>query len=379
MNREDALYEHTQKIRSRYHPEGHPHPVGSYVSGSQLVKKSAEELASEMIDKIEGEEDDVPAYYTFRGDSLGDAALQDMPHGECRLRYELPEIDTGNIADNWDPEEVDLGASQALNTSLWRIQGHPDGVDIINGWVFVDEHKSHGMPTDNQIEAARRQGLLYLAMMFNAAEANGGRITFENAEWAPEDKRTLAIDLDEHKPGGVVTAVAPTYPPPIVEPEQVTRDELDDLLNYYEDKAIAIVKSVLKKDPTADARMWDNIHDEFDNRIAESPEDEEDLKKLIGEYEKAHEKQKEWDERKKELKSELMRLHDISGEKRIGVEDDDGKFKSTLVERDGGRKVSVSDVEEAVERGLISEGAADELIGEKSGYRYVLTKASTEV
>ena len=75
--RQIALDRSAALVRRRYAPGGNYHPKGYYISISSLVKKTAAEHARKLLAWKRGtpEKDNVPPYWGFIGNTLGDEAF----------------------------------------------------------------------------------------------------------------------------------------------------------------------------------------------------------------------------------------------------------------------------------------------------------------
>lgn len=220
-----ALDEFVQTVERTYAPVGnvHQHELdGKFLSTSKLVSKTAYEYANQIL----GQADDVDKYYVFKGMSLGDAALTAFPHKEIKFTYPL-----GNE---------------------WFIQGHCDAIAAKDGEVVVLEHKAHSNPTDDKVEKAFRQGLLYLAMGWaehqRSIEAYPGLnvTTFSPSAYAPNNPAFLWPR--DAKPSGVIVCIAPDRPPAMVVKKPVTPTECMEMLAFYAVKATCIINAITSKD-----------------------------------------------------------------------------------------------------------------------------------
>jgi len=225
-------------IRARYRPAGNvhlPELADKYLSVSKLVSKTAFEYAESILRG--GDESD--PYWAFKGNGLGNAALADFPCKEIRFTAPIP-----------------------LTDGRWRIQGHCDAIHCIDNSVFVVEHKAFGDAKAQKVENAFRQGLLYLAMGWDAMR----RQAASEPDGKMHDVGFIPADYVESlivfrwpataTPAGVIVAIAPDRPPGRVEERPCSARECEQLLHFYQSKAWYIVKAVEANDPSL-AAEWD--------------------------------------------------------------------------------------------------------------------------
>lgn len=226
---------------SVYLPESRPFPHEAdehYLGVSTIVKKSAEEYAQRIIERVVDEPTEDGRYWGWLGNNLCDAGLRPLtPHRE--IRVEAP------IAD-WDG---------------WRWVGHMDGVSMRKEGVVVHEAKAYtNHDNDSKNEAAFRQAALYLALL--TSRMRSGDTHFGLAEFQ-EDKtaRPLVLkplDAPNTAPWGVCLHISSRMgPPPAIIARSVTQAELDGILQFYTEKALAIKAAVEAGDATVARELWD--------------------------------------------------------------------------------------------------------------------------
>lgn len=290
MSRTLALQRAADLIRTRYEPPGNYHAKGFYISISSLTKKSAREYAQKLLDWKNGDEhpDTVPKYYAFIGNTLGDEAFADYPHKEIQAVIALDDkwfmvghcdaLKVVDIATITEPGYDPLVVSVATHNNA--------------RYVIVGEHKFHGENTDENTEAAKRQGHLYLAMfyeMFLSAQPDRNNptvpVAFNIAPYTyvmPDGSRGFDPDTmlplpgaipakgntpfvwePDMVPGGVVVGIAEAKPPGNVFMHEVDEKVCQEYLAFYTAKARVIIEC-FKKDDLAPAEEWD-----FENGILE--------------------------------------------------------------------------------------------------------------
>lgn len=250
--KQDPMKTARDKVLAQYEPAGNVHtPMmdNHYISCSQLVSRTAEEMATLILREaglIDGEMDDVPSYWSYKGNALGDRALEDVAHKEINFRVPIA-------------------------STNWTLSGNCDGVEDIDGHVFVYEHKAYGHPTAKKIEVAKRQGILYLAMAWwNHIHRNGNADGIDSAGDMPTPKadtifspaayaegETAFTWPKESVPGGVLVCVAPNFPPAQIHEYDVSPEECEEVLAYYIAKAKAIINAVQSGDPALARDTWD--------------------------------------------------------------------------------------------------------------------------
>lgn len=249
-----------ERVRKRYRPAGNVHvPMweSKSIGGSSLVSKTAREIAEKIIEQ---REDDVDKKWAFLGNTIGDAALEDVKHKEVRF-------------------EKDIGGG-------WTISGHCDGIEATNAGVIVYEHKYFLKNETEKQEKATRQAMLYLALGAHKV-AHEGTTTFPIASYAEGPDFTWDRNWG---PLGVVTCIAPSHlGEGCVVTREVSREECEEVLAFYEEKAGFIVAAVDSGDLTW-AEKWDQgplgIQEFSDRPIVEMKEriEDEKLDELIREY-----------------------------------------------------------------------------------------------
>lgn len=280
------------KVLSRYKPEGNVHlPMldNRYISCSQLVSRTAEEMARLILIEagvITDEElEDVSSYWSYKGNALGDRALEDVEAKE--IHFEVP-----------------------IGQNGWRLSGNCDGIEADQSGVVVYEHKAYGFPTRKKVEGAKRQAMLYLAMgwwnhhhrkfQFNidgdgwsvhpvdevGAEKHSANRVYENKEvfnhlrqeWEAHGEKPVGAppgstwfypaayvnDGPHHfewpetaLPAGVLVCVAPNYPEGEVHDWSVDHEDCEEVLSFYLAKAKVIIKAVEAGDPLIARDQWD--------------------------------------------------------------------------------------------------------------------------
>lgn len=277
LNRAAAL------VRNRYEPPGNYHAKGFFISISSLTKKSAREYAQKLLDWKNGDEhpDTVPKYFAFIGNTLGDEAFADYPHKE--IQAVIP------INDKW----YAVGHCDALGVEvvIEEVATHSDNLDepFVNRYryVIVGEHKFHGENTDENTEAAKRQGHMYLAMfyeMFLSAQPDRNNPTVAVAfniapytyvmpdgsrgfdpetmlplEGAVPAKGTPFVWEPDMRPGGVVVGIAEAKPPGNVFMHEVDENVCKQYLDFYTAKARVVIECFESGDLKA-AEEWDFEH-----------------------------------------------------------------------------------------------------------------------
>lgn len=352
-----------ERIRDAHNPEGNPHQPqipNQYISASKLVKNSAADIASSMLDEIDPDhEDEFPSEYTFLGKTLEEASYEDFDHGEVRLTH--PVGDTG-----------------------WIIAGHCDMIEHVAGEIYVGEHKFHGTVTDRKAEDAKRQGSIYLSMAWSMAKRNGGSATFPQAAYA-QDGEAFHWPMGA-RPAGVLVTVVQPRPPFFYMRRHMDVDACEEVLDFYEAKAKVIVKAVENEDPTIARDEWDDVEPgvfEF-NQDYGTPEDIETVRELIDEKEHIKREIDQLEDQKEGLSQQIKSFHDKLDEKSIDL--GDGR-KSVLIQNPGRKRAKVP-VEHLVEVGFDGKAKVppseaedlglEEYVSRGSPYSYTQTYGSKE-
>lgn len=289
-----------------------------HLSLSYLIQKTAEELTAEILDPED--EDGHTNLWSFIGNGMADRSLQDFPHQEAEVVYDdLP--------------------------GAWAIVGHPDAFHATDRHVHAIEHKAHfSGVTTLKIELAKRQDALCLAIAWYQHRATGEGVptTFPVADYANDEEGiepfTWAPGL---RPGGVLVKVV-KMPPFIYELEVFTEDELDQLLEYYVEKANVVVRAVEMQDPEYARTSWDEQAGEGEFGPPVPVEDEDELERVLEELDAAR-------EQKRRLEKEVIpELDEVAEQFMRSIGADEvrvGDFDAKIVENSGRRYAKVSDEE----------------------------------
>lgn len=328
----EPLQDAKNRVMAQYEPRGNVHtdPVeNKYVSVSMLTSKTARECVEQMLAEHAGHGPDVPKYWSYKGNALGDRALEHIEHKE--IRFTVP-----------------------LDTDGWVLAGNCDGIELIGGEsVVVYEHKAYGHPTSQKIEVAKRQGGLYLAMGWHNVSALKNNI-FGAAAYVGAGASSFNWP-DYARPVGVLVCVAPNYPPAEVHEYDFGTDECREILHFYKEKAEIVARAVEMRDPNYAEMKWDLCEPgsmEFARAIEEASEPYPETTEAIVRYSKAQKLFKDAEAEKKEAQSMLMACLDKQGVNRVS----DENFKVSVVEvgekevpsyvRRGYRFVKVQEVKE---------------------------------
>jgi len=342
--REIALKNAERLVRERYSPDGNYHPKGFYISVSSLVKKSAKEYAQKLLEwKARREQpDDVPKFYSFLGNTLSEEAFADYPHHEVQVVYPIDE--------------------------KWTLVGHADAARVENvpdqgRCVILGEHKFHGENTDGNTEAAKRQGHLYLSLMWTMFKTNqpsdgtGAAMQFNVAPYAyimPDgspgfDKETMTI-LEgailkgnnspflwepDIVPGGVVVGIAEARPPGNTFTSIADEAICQQYLDFYIKKA-KIVIACFDSDSLKPAEEWD-INEgllEFARSFETMREGTIALAEIVPQFFNAKTLEDQWGEQKSRIAKEIQARLQEEGIRKAIV----GTYVVSLVERANGER-----------------------------------------
>lgn len=267
---------------------------------SHLTKLTAAEYVQRHFNPEEG----FNTFYSYRGNGFSEAALRPVtPYRELHVEVPIPGTDV-------------------------MLTGHPDAIIARDDQYAVVEFKTHEEATAEKIEAARRQGILYLAMA-EVMRAAGNNF-LEPAPWAPEDtKRFFFGNIPLHEttvPAGVHVTIA-TWTDR--RHAWFGSPDLEGTLTFYLAKAQAIVKSIQTNDlrPVLD---WDEANPlEFHRTLDTMMDPTHPLSILLPQYDEAKRAADEW-----KSKSEALRAEVIASLKTEGLNE----------AKAAGYKVSVSSV-----------------------------------
>lgn len=346
--KEEHLSDIEEELFAQYQPQSDHHKPGEYVSASALVSKTAVEIADNMIqERVPGYEDDFDPYYSFKGETLAEEAFRPMDYEEIQAWHPIPE------------------------TEGWIIRGHADGVRIKEDHVYVGEHKAHTNPTEEKREKAKRQGTLYLAMMTKAAaeffeKEDSETLVFDSAPWVSDEEYPPFPWKGGYGIGGVVVAVAPPKPPPIVETYPLFMDELEEVLTFYTAKAKHIVRAV-EQDDLDPALDWDTSKAglmEFTDADPLDPDDKEALLEVLEERQEVHQRIQELEGKKAELSNKIEAFMEDKEEDKIKLEEEG--YSVSRVRRDGQTKIDRDALKE--------EGLYEKFTEKGDPYTYVTVR-----
>lgn len=374
MTRTLALEHAAQLVRQRYEPPGNYHPKGFYISISSLTKKTAKEYAQKLLDWKRGDEhpDNVPKYYAYIGNTLGAEAFADYPHHETQVVWQVNET--------W----FIVGHSDAVKVEIVPRAIHPGGdiVDSMNvavhgtheRYVVVGEHKFHGENSDENHEAAKRQGHLYLALMyamhlaaqpdskhpteavqFNIAPydyimPDGSRgfdpetmLPLEGA--IPKGGNTPFVWEPDMVPGGVVVGIAEARPPGNVSHHEVGVEECLQYIDFYTRKAKKIIEC-FETDSLKPAEEWDLDEGllEFARSFEAMNDPPGNIGTLMPLYYEAKQNAEKFEADKSRLGAELM-----NALKAVGLTkavDKASGFSVTIVDKSNGERVDQKAIKE---------------------------------
>lgn len=274
-----ALEDACGLVRKRYCPEGNVHTPGKYLSGSVLTGKTARQIYDQFTSNDWG--DDVPKYWSYLGNTLGDEAFSEEDGWFHEVKVNLPLI------------------------GEWRMTGSADGTKAINNYVFVGEHKAHTDSSAWKEEKAFRQGAFYLACMWQMVQS--GTTTFNTAEWV---KGSETWGWPEGAiPGGIVVGIAERGPPGIVWGRELTLADIEGIFDFYRNKALCLVEAIEKRDRSI-AIQWDEDHrDEIGDAFVPMLMDETDpIENIMSLYEKAKDERTKAEGREKQYKARIEKL-----------------------------------------------------------------------
>lgn len=349
----DPVEQVAQMVRRRYQPAGavhEPELQAKYLGVSTIVKGTATDYAERILAQKRGEPlpERGSRFWSFRGDNLGREAFAD--------------------AQAWEVQ-----ASVPLGLDGWILRGHVDAVYVVDEAVVVGEHKVHNDVTDEDVEQAFRQGALCLALL----EAEAMRLVpphdFKQAPWAPA-LAPFTWHPEFHAEGVVVGAVRAEgdaggrHEPTRAIPRPLSAAERLQVLEFYTDKARAIVTAVLKDDVHI-ATAWDLEHGgEFVRSFQHIMDPPEDLASLLARFRALKDLEDQTKEQRyaegraiKEALDALVRRGEV-------VADEKGRLRGIVagdhvlnwVKKKGARRASVKALEEAGLTQFISEDEPSE-------------------
>lgn len=293
------------------------HEVGYHVGVSSIVRKTAVEIASELLAWKRGETvvNDVDPYFEFRGDAMANHALRHWPYREVRVRVESEYAVTPHTARL--PEQ-----------SFWSLLGHMDAAALVEHegerHFFVAEHKSHGIfggaNETERLGLATRQATLYLAMAEAEAKYHLSRGHAEHlflpAPWVPDGERLVADETTRFT--GIQVAVSPLNPPYFLAETIVSPETRREVLAFYLRKLGAIVAS-FNADSLKAAEKWDSSEGltEFTrpvDHLSDPPMD--DISEKLADYRKVMDDMKTLEGVKEAIGAEIRRSLESVGKVR---------------------------------------------------------------
>ena len=298
-----------EAIHAQYNPAGNVHKSmlqEKYISVSRLVKSTATELAKEILADSQERRN---GFYSYRGNTLADEALKNIPYREIPLR-------SGNI-------------------DGWQIRGHADGIKLATfnnvTYVSVIEHKTHEDASRENIDFARRQGILYLTLCLDTIKRESGIHDFGVATWLKEkepDAKHLVINTDlKYLPGIISVPVVEWNYAAVRDDKGVSEEECAKWFEFYTQKAKAIIKAVKTKTMSS-VEWWDNEGPgivEFARDTGEMFDPpSKDIEEKIQRYHEVCAEFDILDEEKTKLAAELMNSLHENAQKKFKIEDGSG-------------------------------------------------------
>lgn len=351
------------RIRARHRPTGNVHQPeweGRYIGGSTIVKLTAADYALRILAQKRGEVAPTSGnkFWSYKGNTLAGGSLADADCSEVH-------------------------AEIGLSVAGWRLVIHPDAVSVVDDKVVVQEHKSHGTPSTAKIESAKRQAMLGLAAMWWEAHAAFSErpdrevYVFPVAAWHPD--QTAHFDwLRSYVPDGVVVVVVPDQPldgnngerggdPTIIREFPMTMEQVQEILDFYVSKAMAIASAVEADDPEI-AAAWDKEHPtEYLRDFEELADGTGDLATNLAAYHKlAKIADEAIDEKRRIGELICIEIQDKQAKKQ-GVA---GGWTATVVNRDNDQYADIK---------ALREAGLDGFIRTKKPYRYPLVRGVAEV
>lgn len=222
-----AIDEAKQLVMARYSPanrKGEQAGWDGHLSVSALSSMSAYDYAMAIS---KWEQNHVDPYYSFKGNALGDRALEGILCREIEVRVPISD---GHM-----------------------LTGTMDAIHVSPGEYVVLEHKAYGNPDTLGLMKAERQGKTYLAMVHHMHKTLGSDLVLPPAQWMVGPAATIKPG---DKPVGVLVCVAPNNPPGMVLDYPMNEADCEAHMKRMLSKCRVIIDAVETGDMDR-AKMWD--------------------------------------------------------------------------------------------------------------------------